>query len=157
MSLFGILICLPISYLIFSFRFDTDLGKLSDIPILTPLIQRAEDKPCHAFDEVYAEQKEAAAEIGAATTSNGSSSEASGGTSSNNSDPINLEKIPEIEEIKEKTSLTLLQWISSTENQRSLRRMAENCTRELDMFDKKVMNDLRADIQTTIDCARRVS
>lgn len=121
---------------------------------MTPLIQRAEAKPCHAFDEVYAEEK-----IESVASTNETSGEYGGAASSSNSEPATsgIENPPDSDDTKQKSSLTLLQWISSTENQKSLRRMAENCTRELDMFDKKVMNDLRTDIQNTIDCARRVS
>lgn len=55
----------------------------------------------------------------------------------------------------QKSSLTLLQWISSSENQKSLKRMAENCTRELDVFDKNVMSTLKEEIEKTVENARR--
>ena len=54
-----------------------------------------------------------------------------------------------------KSSMTLLQWISSSENQKALKRMAENCTRELDVFDKNVMETLKEDIEKTVENARR--
>lgn len=54
-----------------------------------------------------------------------------------------------------KPSLTLLQWISSSENQKALKRMAENCTRELDVFDKNVMETLKEDIEKTVESALR--
>lgn len=51
--------------------------------------------------------------------------------------------------------MTLLQWISSTENQRTLKFMAENCGRELEMFEKNVMDSLKDDIEKTVDQAKR--
>lgn len=54
-----------------------------------------------------------------------------------------------------KSSLTLLQWISSSENQKALKRMAENCTRELEVFDKNVMETLKDEIEKTVESARR--
>lgn len=54
-----------------------------------------------------------------------------------------------------KSSLTLLQWISSSENQKALKRMAENCTRELEVFDKNVMESLKEEIEKTVESARR--
>lgn len=54
-----------------------------------------------------------------------------------------------------KSSLTLLQWISSSENQKALKRMAENCTRELEVFDTNVMETLKDEIEKTVESARR--
>lgn len=52
-------------------------------------------------------------------------------------------------------SLTLLQWISSNENQKTLKRMAENCTRELEVFDKNVMDNFKDEIEKTVETAKR--
>lgn len=52
-------------------------------------------------------------------------------------------------------NLTLLQWISSNENQKTLKRMAENCTRELDVFDKNVMDNFKDEIEKTVETAKR--
>lgn len=114
--------------------FDEDLEKLSQIPILPPLIQGAENQPFHAFDEVFADTEEAF----------GENLESSAASSSTKDEPAMKE-----------SSMTLLQWISSNENQKALKHMAENCTRELEVFDKNVMETLKEDIVKTVESARR--
>lgn len=56
---------------------------------------------------------------------------------------------------QQKADLTLLQWISSNENQKTLKRMAENCTRELEVFDKNVMDTFKDEIEKTVETAKR--
>jgi RB1-inducible coiled-coil protein 1 len=122
--------------------FDEDLGKLSHIPILPPLLQGAEDQPFHAFDEVYADTEE-------------SFGEANKDEANDSSSVASSTKDEAMKDSNQKSSLTLLQWISSNENQKSLKRMAENCTRELEVFDKNVMETLKEDIEKTVESARR--
>lgn len=149
-----------ISVAIFSynFSFDVDLEKLSHIPILPPLIQGAEEQPFHAFDDVYADNGESFAENLAtvlnkdiepghqSSTSESTTSKGSGGSGQHQQG---------MKDSNQKFSLTLLQWISSSENQKTLKRMAENCTRELEAFDKNVMDNLKDGIEKTIESARR--
>jgi RB1-inducible coiled-coil protein 1 len=61
----------------------------------------------------------------------------------------------EMKDSNQKSTLTLLQWISSNENQKTLKRMAENCTRELEVFDKNVMDTLKDEIEKTVETAKR--
>lgn len=116
--------------------FDDDLEKLSHIPILPPLIQGAENQPFHAFDEVFADTEE--------------SFEANKEESTSTEDAGLVMK-----DSNQKSQMTLLQWISSNENQKALKRMAENCTRELEVFDTNVMETLQEDIERTVESARR--
>lgn len=122
--------------------FDEDLGKLSHIPILPPLLQCAEEQPFHAFDEVYADTDESFD-----LKSKKEKNESSVGSSTKDDAPKAMKD--------SKSSMTLLQWISSNENQKALKRMAENCTRELEVFDKNVMETLKEDIEKTVESARR--
>ena len=144
-----------------NFRFDEDLEKLSQIPILPPLLQGAEEKPFHAFDDVYADNGESFIEK--------LQRESTGTSSINKEEAVKVLKALKVAQVVKEVevksdeakmegdpgTLTLLQWISSTENQKSLKRMAENCTRELEVFDKNVMDDLKSEIMTTEDAARR--
>ncbi|KAG5684501.1 hypothetical protein PVAND_013731 [Polypedilum vanderplanki] len=149
--------------------FDDDLERLAQIPILPPLIQGAEDQPFHAFDDVYNDTGEsfagnAAAQRQLQQESGGKVEKAASDTSmESNNVPVeaadkSVERSHE-EAMKDssnqKTSLTLLQWISSNENQKTLKRMAENCTRELDVFDKNVMDTLKDEIEKTVETAKR--
>jgi RB1-inducible coiled-coil protein 1 len=132
------------------------------------LIQGAEDQPFHAFDDVYndtgesfapnkmhdVEKHEKAANASDASMesaiANKSDSNNDDGNNSNNNDDSQ-----EMNDSNQKSSLTLLQWISSNENQRTLKRMAENCTRELEVFDKNVMDTLKDEIEKTVETAKR--
>lgn len=141
--------------------FGDDLEKLAQIPILPPLIQGAENQPFHAFDDVYnendngesfAETKKLlqrqleAAKLDKASNSDASMSSKSGSDADNQ----------EMKDLSnQKSSLSLLQWISSDENQKTLKRMAENCTRELEVFDKNVMDSLKDEIDKTVETAKR--
>lgn len=131
--------------------FDDDLGKLSHIPILPPLIQGAEDQPFHAFDEVYADTSESfAANLAKEFNKSIKSVDVSPASSS-----IKEDEVPVMKNSNQKSSLTLLQWISSSENQKALKRMAENCTRELEVFDTNVMESLKDEIEKTVESACR--
>jgi RB1-inducible coiled-coil protein 1 len=157
--------------------FDFDLQKLAQIPILPPLVQGAEDQPFHAFDDVYndngesfvnhlAKQQELTSKSGGElekppsetsidSTTNKSSS---GGEQSSGSGVVAAGD--DSQEMKDSnnqksTGLSLLQWISSNENQKTLKRMAENCTRELEVFDKNVMDTFKEDIEKTVETAKR--
>lgn len=118
-------------------------------------MQGAEDQPFHAFDAIYADTEESFA----ANLSNESNKDedaaidtsASPVTSVKDDDP----STSGLQGSNSKSSLSLLQWISSSENQKALKRMAENCTRELEVFDKNVMESLKEDIEKTVESARR--
>jgi RB1-inducible coiled-coil protein 1 len=130
--------------------FDGDLEKLSHIPILPPLLQGAEEQPFHAFDEVYADTEDSFAPNTRQKTNQDNDP-----VESSSAESVKSDEAPEMKNSNQKSSLTLLQWISSSENQRALKRMAENCTHELEVFDKNVMETLKEEIEKTIEHARR--
>lgn len=131
------------------------MEKLSKIPILSPLLKGAEDKPFNAFDDIYAMDK--AAEGTDPPLSDKSSEKETTTDESSEAEQSKSGGASAGEKINDPNALTLLQWISSSENHKSLKRMAQSCTRELEIFDKKVMDSLSADIGNTIEHARRVS
>ncbi|CRK91306.1 CLUMA_CG004981, isoform B [Clunio marinus] len=134
--------------------FDEDIEKLSKIPILPPLIQGAENQPFHAFDEVYNDDESFADNLADEFKKEISAVEESPQQSTSLSQE-DEGLIMKDSNQKLTSSLTLLQWISSSENQKSLKRMAENCTRELEVFDKNVMDTLKDEIERTFESASR--
>ncbi|KAL7032072.1 hypothetical protein ACKWTF_007211 [Chironomus riparius] len=138
--------------------FNDDLDRLAQIPILPPLLQGAEEQPFHGFDDVYNDTGESFAahpnqkQISDANKVTSDTSMESAGEASGSKSDENQE---DMKDSNSKSSLTLLQWISSNENQRTLKRMAENCTRELEVFDKNVMDTLKDEIEKTIETAKR--
>lgn len=153
-----------LSYILHSFN--DDLDRLAQIPILPPLLQGAEDQPFHGFDDVYNDTDESfAGNPQKAIAANellkkqhdkigsDASMESAGETSGSNGDENQEAEMKDSN--NQKSSLSLLQWISSNENQKTLKRMAENCTRELEVFDKNVMDTLKDEIEKTIETAKR--
>lgn len=121
----------------FAKNFKDDLDKLSNVPILTGLMHNAE-KPFHGFDEFFNDSE-------SFTKSDESTVELpqSELTAQNNSSD-SLKK-----------ALSLLQWISAAENQKSLNHIAQNCSRGLDLFDEKSMKYQKAEAQKAIDAAQQ--
>lgn len=62
----------------------------------------------------------------------------------------------EIIEPQQIRTLTLLQWISSKENHKSLRDMAEDCTRVLNNFDANAIEKIKISIKRTLEFAEQV-
>lgn len=127
------------------------------------LLQCAENKRFSAFDDVYDD-----AEFNKSGNSDKSHPEsergdqlttttAEQGSSSGSSSIEKSHQQPVGEKKSESKGLSLLQWISETENQRSLRCMAENCAKELERFNEKNRDDLKAEIKLAVDAAQRVS
>lgn len=135
------------------------MGKLAKIPILPGLLQCAENKRFSAFDEVYDD-----AEFNKSGNSDKGQTEATGeqlavaGPSTSGGSSSSNEKSEQQAVVKkgEQKGLTLLQWISETENQRSLRCMAVSCAKELERFNEKNRDDLKAEIKQAVDAAQRV-
>lgn len=138
------------------YSFNEDLEKLSKIPILAPLIQNAESKPFHGFDDAFADNESFKSEKSDASSSGGSNDQSRriSRESTPNSQPQNMDAM---DKERNNLNLTLLKWISATENQKSMKKMSENCFSGLKSFDKKAMDNLQAEIQGTIDAAQRVS
>lgn len=130
--------------------FNNDLENLSRIPILPGLMQNAEEKPFTAFDD-YLNDSEAF----------GKSDSALGGSSESTKDDVSCEPISEnicmnLDTVEKKLkTLSLLQWISASESQKSLRHLAHNCSKGLQLFDEKAMETLKADAQKAIDVAQQ--
>uniref|UniRef100_A0A336K3N1 RB1-inducible coiled-coil protein 1 n=1 Tax=Culicoides sonorensis TaxID=179676 RepID=A0A336K3N1_CULSO len=148
-----------VEYVDYLKNFNEDLSKLAKIPILPGLLQCAENKRFSAFDEVYDD-----AEFNKSSNSDKNnqdnndrqavqSDEQVNKSGSSNSDK-NCEQIKSGKKGESK-GLSLLQWISETENQRSLRNMAENCATELERFNEKNRDDLQAEIKMAVDAAQR--
>lgn len=136
------------------------MDRLAQIPILPPLLQGAEDKPFHGFDDVYNDTDESFTAnnhraVNEARRKDKIVSDSSMESAGEGSKTDKSQEEMKDSNQKASSSLTLLQWISSNENQRTLKRMAENCTRELEVFDKNVMDTLKDEIEKTIETAKR--
>lgn len=62
----------------------------------------------------------------------------------------------ELNDQQQSRSLTLLQWISSKENHRSLRDMADDCSRVLHSFDENCIQKIKSGIEHTLKIAEQV-
>lgn len=137
--------------------FNDDLIRLSKIPILPALVQNAEEKRFSAFDDVYQDQafnNSGGGGNAAETTGTKESGDAKeSGDVTDEKEPDEKDRSTSSE--KKSSTLSLLQWISVTENQRSLRKMAENCAKELEMFDEKTANLFQTEIDTAVAAANR--
>lgn len=147
-------------YLCIFNSFNDDLDRLAQIPILPPLLQGAEDKPFHGFDDVYNDTDESFVGNNAKPAGNDTKKNEKVASDVDLAGAGTLKRSETQDEMKDSnqkatTSLSLLEWISSNENQKILKRMAENCTRELEVFDKNVMDTLKDEIEKTIETAKR--
>ncbi len=139
------------------YSFEEDLQKLAEIPILPPLIQGAEDQPFHAFDDVYNDTGEsfAAGEMKQQQLDVEKFPSETSNESTAKIDSADEDNGLEMKETTKQQGLSLLQWISSNENQKALKQMAENCMRELEVFDKNVMDNFKDEIEKTVETAKR--
>lgn len=124
----------------FAKNFKSDLDKLSTVPILNGLMNNAE-KPFHGFDKFF-NDSESFTKSDESTVELPQSELTAGQNSNNSSDSL-------------KTALSLLQWISAAENQKSLNHIAQNCSRGLELFDEKSMKNQKAEAQKAIDAAQQ--
>lgn len=165
-------------YLEYLKAFPDDLLQLSTVPILAELMPCAEHD-FHGFDKFFHGNVSLTGSTSAdsGTSVGGSSSNSrnreslthtgdSGGINDSSSQtqgqlntiiPI-AGKIQDIEpnEPQQIRSLTLLQWISSKENHRSLRDMAEDCSRVLNNFDANAIEKIKISIKRTLEIAEQV-
>lgn len=165
-------------YLEYLKAFPDDLSQLSTVPILAELMPSAEHE-FHGFDEFFHDNVSFTGSTSAdsGTSVGGSSSNSrnresltqtgdSGGigdSSSQNQGQLDTiiptaGKIQDVElnEPQQTRSLTLLQWISSKENHRSLRDMAEDCSRVLNNFDANAIEKIKISIKRTLEIAEQV-
>lgn len=116
-------------YSVYLGSFEEDLVRLSQFPVLPALMEYAEEHRFTGFDEVYYDKDFNKSE----------NSQASDETSTSDKKP----------------SLSLLQWISATKNQKALRLMAESCVKELELFDSKTIGALQGEIDKAVEAATR--
>lgn len=157
-------------YVEFVSQFSSDLENLSKIPILPGLMQCAEEKPFHAFDEYLTESSESFTKSEAVTDTTIKTSTTATATTTTSIKPNTVIKrnsrevtpadgggsstSSESSERKPKP-LSLLQWISASEYEKSLRHLAQNSTRGLQLFDEKAMTTLKLEAQKAIDAAQQ--
>uniref|UniRef100_A0A1Q3F2E3 RB1-inducible coiled-coil protein 1 n=1 Tax=Culex tarsalis TaxID=7177 RepID=A0A1Q3F2E3_CULTA len=165
--------------------FDNDLKQLSEIPILSTLMENAASRPFGNFDEVYADashtanstssgsvkttsnSEPASAAIATSATSATATADVEGATSSQTNEAE--EKIVALvgsgsgEQQQDGSSMSdkdkakcisLLDWISASEGQRMLKRMAEECTSGLEQFEKATVG-LKQNIDKAVEASQR--
>lgn len=172
-------------YLDYLSTFPVDLMKLSTVPILNEMLPYAEHG-FHGFDDYLQDTVSYTGSTSAdsGTSVGGSSSKScnreslsgcdSGGVGDSSSQtqdkqldtviPINLtmgrirEKPSDLQtnEPPKTPSLTLLQWISSKENHKSLDEMAKHCAKVLAKFDDNSIQKVKDAIKRTVDIAEQV-
>lgn len=60
------------------------------------------------------------------------------------------------EDWQKQKAVTLLQWISTKDNQSTLEQMVEQCGRGLEQLDERVLEALRAEVQSALDAATKM-
>ncbi|KAL9703000.1 hypothetical protein quinque_006518 [Culex quinquefasciatus] len=157
--------------------FDHDLKQLSEIPILSTLMENAASRPFGNFDEAYVDAGNTANSTSSGsvkTTSNSepaaiaaatSTTDAEGTTSSQGEEKaVALAGSGSAEQQQTGSSgisdkdkakcISLLDWISASEGQRMLKRMAEECTSGLEQFEKHTVG-LKQNIDKAVEASQR--
>ncbi|XP_065084238.1 RB1-inducible coiled-coil protein 1 isoform X2 [Ochlerotatus camptorhynchus] len=147
--------------------FDKDLKQLSEIPILSSLMENADSRPFGVFDEVYADACNAAT-----STSSGSAKLSGNESTSTGSEniPPSEENVVEksdgacavattnetnISENEKKIGISLLDWISADKGQSALKRMASECLRGLGQFENTAMQNLKESVDKAVELSQR--
>ncbi|XP_058447461.1 RB1-inducible coiled-coil protein 1 isoform X2 [Malaya genurostris] len=156
-------------------EFDKDLKQLSEVPILSTLMKNADSRPFGAFDEVYADASNAitsSSTTSSKTASNHDPTSTSAGSETSGvpeksplvSPEENVSKELENEAPTEETKLSekdkakcisLLDWISASEGQRTLKRMADECLRGMEQFENATMAQLKENIVKAVELSQR--
>ncbi|XP_038114405.1 RB1-inducible coiled-coil protein 1 isoform X4 [Culex quinquefasciatus] len=159
--------------------FDHDLKQLSEIPILSTLMENAASRPFGNFDEAYVDAGNTANSTSSGsvkTTSNSepamaaiaaaaSTTDAEGTTPSQGEEKaVALAGSGSAEQQQTDSSgisdkdkakcISLLDWISASEGQRMLKRMAEECTSGLEQFEKHTVG-LKQNIDKAVEASQR--
>lgn len=159
--------------------FDHDLKQLSEIPILSTLMENAASRPFGNFDEAYVDAGNTANSTSSGsvkTTSNSepttaaiaaaaSTTDAEGTTPSQGEEKaVALAGSGSAEQQQTGSSgisdkdkakcISLLDWISASEGQRMLKRMAEECTSGLEQFEKHTVG-LKQNIDKAVEASQR--
>lgn len=167
-------------YLEFLKAFPGDLAKLSTVPILGELLPNAQHD-FHGFDEYFMDtvsytgstSADSGTSVGGSssnsrnresliqTIDSGSVADSSSHKNLTGSDKSQTAKAVDAEPVPPETppsrGATLLQWISSRENHKSLRDMAEDCSRVLLNFDDACIDKIKSGIARTMEVAEQVS
>lgn len=144
-------------------EFDNDMKHLSQIPILSILMENADGRPYGVFDEedpnntatsASEEADKLAGSDGPVCTSDASAKSTNAKLASSTEPTEQDEPVVESElstSDKMKHTISLLDWISASEGQTKLRSMAEECLRSLELFDNPAMSTLRDNIDKAVE------
>lgn len=169
------------NYLSYLESFQDDLVKLSTVPILSEILPSAHDH-FHGFDEFFQDNVSLAGSAGAGSAgSNRGASSSSAATQSDESSHSETvaatqnaqndveqpatdteaqaaagQELESSDQKQQQRSLTLLQWISTKENNRSLQDMAEDCSRVLTHFDETAIKNIKGTIDQVLKNAEKV-
>lgn len=151
------------SYLSYLESFQDDLQKLATVPILSEILPSAQED-FHGFDEYFNDTGSFAGSAGSGTSANRATQSDESTTQSQGAAPAQAEQetesaatSDEAGDLKQSRSLTLLQWISTRENHRSLQEMAEDCGRVLAHFDDTAIKNIKGTIKQTLSKAEQES
>lgn len=146
------------NYLGYLNTFHDDLNKLSTVPILNELLPSAQSD-FHGFDEYLRDNNSFTGSSSGSGNSRGSkSSDSTGGQSQKlPQEPNDAQEdaVFELSEQQQTRSLTLLQWISTKENHKSLKDMADDCLKVLTSFDSNAIKYIKGTIKHTLDNAEQ--
>lgn len=149
------------NYIAYLESFHEDLTKLATVPILFDLLPSAQSE-FHGFDDYYQDNVSFTGSTSGGSGASGNSGKdaktalgasQTGANANNNNNNMELE----LSEQQQARSLTLLQWISTKENHKSLQDLAEDCSRVLSHFDEAAINYIRGAIKHALDNAEQVS
>lgn len=132
-----------ISFFLFPHSFNEDLGTLSKIPILPALRAQA--------DGFYGPE-------GVAEVLNDNAqvkSEENKKSVVDEDVEVREQEVEKIEVDDQGEGLSLLKWISAKDNQSTLEQVAEQCSRNLEQFDDRVLETLKAEVAAAIDNANK--
>ncbi|XP_055644823.1 RB1-inducible coiled-coil protein 1 isoform X2 [Toxorhynchites rutilus septentrionalis] len=150
------------------------LEKLADIPILSTLMKNADSRPFGAFDELCA----SAGKLNMSTGSNNSSKNEATSTSVGSGGAAPVPEASASAGCSEQTSesaegaaadvkesvlsendkvkcISLLDWLSASEGQKTIKRIAQECHHSLDQLEKFTMPALRENVKKAVELSQR--
>lgn len=149
------------NYLEYLNTFNDDLDKLSTVPILNELLPSAQSD-FHGFDDYFQNNNSFTGSTSGSGGSNSRGSKSSDSTGDQaqklSAEPNNAQEdaVFELSDQQQTRSLTLLQWISTKENHKSLKDMADDCLKVLTNFDSTAIKYIKGTIKHTLDNAEQV-
>ncbi|XP_026289060.1 RB1-inducible coiled-coil protein 1 isoform X1 [Frankliniella occidentalis] len=138
-------------------NFNEVLNTLSKIPILPGLLATAVESmqagDSKSKDVDIAEELPQAENISSSMSAAATSDENESMAVSKKSNSSNGE---DWQRQREEKAVTLLQWISTKDNQSTLEQMVDQCARGLEQLDERVLDSLRAEVQSALEAATKV-